>query len=231
MSYKNENTEHIESMFPKVKFIKIDYPDLTNTFNFNNTFLQTSGILEGLKNINTEFVIRVRSDESFPDMDVFINNINTHPNKIHVTNLYSFKDEELKFCLGNHIFAGKTKILKEAFEWAYLACKGTTSDVVQDESTLYVRDKNGNMIKSWSEILQTISFLKALGVEIDQDNSKSIMKSNFFMTPLKDFPNFKWAHKYNGYLPIDINTNMEYSPDWSNSGGQKNRFMSYIEDI
>ena len=229
--YDVENTKEIEKLFPRVTFIKIPYPSVEKTYNFNNTFLQTNGVLQGLLNIDTEFTIRVRSDESFPNLDTFIKNIKTHPDRVHVTNLYSFKDDELKFCLGNHIFAGKTKVLKDAFHWAYLACTGQIEDIYFEEGNMYINDVNGSKIQAWSEILQTISFLKAMNVEIDQANSKKIMKSNFYMTPLNDFPNFKWTHKYNGYQPITANTVMEYDPTWTNSGGEKNRFMLKIEDI
>lgn len=231
VSYTQDNTSSIENLFPGVKFIKIDYPNTNNVYNFNNTFLQTFGVLKGLEDIDTEFTIRVRSDESFPNLDNFINNILKYPNKIHVTNLYSFRDEELKFCVGNHIFAAKTDVLRKAFNWALMACTGNLEEVTFAGDKLYVTDCQGNKIQAWSEILQTISFLKALNIDIDQTRSRNIMKSNFYMTPLKDFPNFKWTHKYNGYAPITENTQMEYDPTWSNSGGEKNRFMLKIEDI
>lgn len=232
VAYKNDNTDQIEKEYPWVKFIKIDIPDTSNCFNFNNTFLQTNGILVGLNNINTEFTIRVRSDESFPNMDKFIENIKNHSDKIHVSNLYSFRDHVFKFCLGNHIFASKTEIAKKAFSWAYNACIFNNKDIDFIDGDLYVKDTNGKLIKSWSEILQTISFIKALNVNLDSENSKNIIKQNFYMTPLRDFPNFKWAHKFNNYQPITSeNTDVGYDPNWEYNGSEPNNFMTRIEDI
>lgn len=229
--YKNDDTSEIESKFPLVRIIKLEYPDVSNKYNFNNTFVQTNGILEGLKLVDTEFTIRVRSDESFPDLTKFIENIKTYPNKIHVSNLYSFKDDEHKFCMGNHIFAGKTNILLSSFEWAYSACENNADNTQIDSGELYFFDNAGVKIKMWSEILQTISYLVALGVEISAEHSKDIMIEHFFMTPLIDFPNFKWTHKYTNYGEITQFTQMEYDSSWANSGGESNRFMLKIENI
>ena len=229
--YKNDDTTEIEVKFPSVTVVKIDYPDVTNKYNFNNTFVQTNGILEGLKLIDTEFTIRVRSDESFPDLTKFIENIKNNPNKIHVSNLYSFKDEVVKFHMGNHIFAGKTDILLKAFEWAYNVCTNSIENVTIQNDDMYFLDKMGIEIKMWSEILQTISYLIGLGVDISSKNSKNIMLEHFFMTPLADFPNFKWTHKYTNYGEITESTQMEYDPTWTNSGHSPNRFMLKIEDI
>lgn len=229
--YKNDNTEDIEKLYPWTNIIKIEYPDLSNCFNFNNTFLQTNGILEGLKHVNTEYVIRVRSDESYPNMDKFIDNIKKYSEKIHVCNLYSLKDNEWKFHLGNHIFASKTKIMKKAFLWAYDACNFKLNDLFTMNGDLYIKDINGKLIKCWSEILQTISFIKALDIDLDSEKSKEIIINNFYMTPLRNFPDFKWSHKINNYEPITKNTKMEYDPSWESSFTEPNRFMLNIEDI
>lgn len=213
-----------------VELLKIYEPITDNIFNFNNTFLQTNGVLNGLYKVTTEFTIKVRSDESFPNLDKFIENILQNPDKIHVTNLYSFKDEEHKFCLGNHIFAGKTSLMLNAFQWANDACMGKINNVQISDRLVYI-DTDGNSIMMWSEILQTVSFLKALNVDVLASKSKEQIKNNFFMTPLNDFPNFKWTHKYNNYKPITQNTQMEYDPTWTISGGPSNRFMTNINEI
>jgi hypothetical protein len=228
--YDYENIYHIENT--GIKFLKINLPTINSEiFNFNNTFLQTNGILMGLKNIKTKYTIRVRSDESFPNLDNFLTNIMTHENKIHVTNLYSFKDNEHKFCLGNHIFASKTEIMLKAFEWAYDVCINKNDNIRKTNNILYYKDINNIEIPMWSEILQTISFLIAKKVNIDSKNSKNQIIENFYMTPLRDLPNFKWTHKYNNYQPITSSTIMEYDPNWEDSKSKINRFMIKIEDI
>lgn len=215
-----------------IQVIKVPLPDTTNTFNYNNTFLQTYGILEGLKQINTKFTIRVRSDESFPVLDTFISNIYKYPEKIHVTNLYSFKDNEHKYCLGNHLFAGKTETLLDATRWAYDVCTFKNKQNIHlENNVLLYTDKEGNKIPMWSEILQTISFLKSFGVEINASKSREQIIENFYLTPLTDLPNFKWSHKFNNYEPITKDTKMEYDPSWTDSFTVPNRFLTKIEDI
>lgn len=237
--YDDDNL-NIEKQNEHIKVIKIKYPDLSNIFNFNNTFLQTYGILQGLKVVNTEFVIRVRSDESYPNMDKFIYNIKNNPEKIHVSNLYSFKDNICKYALGNHIFAGRTHLMLKAFEWALKSCTiDRDLNIYEDinlngghgNKVLNFIDKNGNIIYMWSEILQTISFLKAKNVEIDLNNSRQQIIENFYMTPLRDFPGFKWSHKFNNYEPITKDTKMEYDASWEDSFTNPNIFMTKIEDI
>jgi hypothetical protein len=229
--YETENLQDFVGI-PNLTLLKVKEPPTNQTFNYNNTFLQTFGILQGLKSIKTEYTIRVRSDESFPVLDTFISNLKKYPDKIHVTNLYSFKDSEHKYCLGNHIFAGRTKTLLKATEWAYRVCKyEVPEEVEQDGQILNYIDKHSNKIPMWSEILQTISFLRGLDIEIDSNNSRQQIIDNFYLTPLTDFPNFKWTHKYNNYQPITKDTKMEYDPCWRDSGSIPNRFLSKIEDV
>jgi hypothetical protein len=226
--YEDENTTELEKL--GIKLVKIPLPSVSNVFNFNNTFLQTTGILCGLREITTEFTIRVRSDESFPNLDKLVENLIRHPNKIHVTNLYSLKDFEHKFHLGNHIFSSKTDIMIKAFEWAYEICK-YKHGVIEYPNKLILVDDDGMQIPMWSEILQTVSFLKALGVNIKYSDSRQQIIDNFFMTPLRDLPNFKWTHKYSNYQPISSETKMEYDPTWTISGDPINRFMTSITEI
>ena len=121
--------------------------------------------------------------------------------------------------------------MTKAFQWAHKACIGYIDNVVAGGDKLYYIDSKGVGIPMWSEILQTISFLKAMDVDILAEDSKKTIIDNFYMTPLKDFPDFKWTHKYNNYNPITKDTIMEYDPMWTTSGDAENRFMNSKMDI
>lgn len=226
--YENDNNKHLLKKLPsEITVVEIPPPlNTDNFFNFNNTYIQTYGIYQSLLNVDTEFCIRTRCDESFPNMDIFVNNMNNHKEKIHVTNLYSFKDDEHKFCMGNHIFGGRTSYLLKGFAWGMKACKfdvmGKYNCGATDRSQMFYKDKHGDTFPMWSEIFNTVCMLQGKDVEIEVGKSKEIVKENFMLTPLKDFPEFMWTHKHSKHEPITDN-------DW---GSQINsRFLDSIEDV
>lgn len=226
--YDNDPKKHLLDNVPEDVTL-VEIPSVKNVrdyFNFNNTYFQTYGIYQSLKQIDTEFCIRTRTDEFFPDMDIFVDNIKLYSEKFHVTNLYSFKDDEHKFCMGNHLFGGKTTYLLKGFRWGMESCKFNQMEQYNcgliNEQQMFLMDKNGFKIKMWSEIFNTICMLFGKDTEIVAEHSKAIMIEHFFLTPLKDFPGFMWTHKYTNHQPItDDHWNSAYNI----------RFLDKIEDV
>jgi hypothetical protein len=238
--YTNDYTDDIVDL-PNLKIVKSDLPNLNGYYNNVNTFLQTYTTYMGLKECKSDFTIKVRSDESYPNLDNFIKNIIENPDKVHVTNLYTFKSDKCKSCrfhIGNHIFASRTHLMLRSMEWGINACDISKMDKYGVEMTDYIipggmnpiliSDANSTKIEAWAEVFTTICFIKGLCVDLDYNNYKEILVNNFYLTPLHDFPGYKWTNSMNNKKPISVEdgTNFPFECPWQN-----NNYINKIEEI
>lgn len=77
---------------------------------------QLSSIAYGLKNVDTPYVIRTRSDERYENLQPLIEKFNEDKSKIVCGNMFFRKWTSAKHHIGDHLFIGKTDILLEAYE-------------------------------------------------------------------------------------------------------------------
>ena len=226
--YDNNNTSHIENKYPNIKIIKSPVPEEHSVFNFNNSYYLSYTGKTGINIINNEFTIKTRTDQAFNDLDPLISKLEKDPDKLHFVNLYSFRDSQEQYCLGNHIFASKTSYMNNAYNWAESVCQYKNWDLYGIKMvlshnvmpTMGIPDKHKYLIPTWSEILTTLSMLVGKGVELDFNNRKEILLEHCTLTHLKEFKKFLWTNKYLEKQPVsninwagDINDKMETIED------------------
>jgi hypothetical protein len=68
----------------------------------------------GLKNVETKYVVKTRSDESFSELEPFINKFLQDPKKLVCGNCFVEKFEKKQFHIGDHIFVVNTQKILDA---------------------------------------------------------------------------------------------------------------------
>ena len=96
-------------------------------YNRHNIYYQAFTTHAGLEKSETKFSIKVRSDESYSSLDVFIKALNENPKCIITGDIYFF-GEDAKFHISDHVIGGKTKNLLGAFGIAKDICETTPSN-------------------------------------------------------------------------------------------------------
>jgi len=97
-------------------------------YNRHNIYYQAFTTHAGLEKSETKFSIKVRSDESYSSLDVFVKALNENPKCVITGDIYFF-GEDAKFHISDHVIGGKTKNLLGAFGIAKDICETTPSNV------------------------------------------------------------------------------------------------------
>jgi len=158
---------------PDVRIVKNRFPPPFQNFelyNRQNAFLQGYSSLNGLKIVDTEYAIKIRSDEYYENFSNFISSMISCPEKYTTINFIFRKDECYKFHPSDHLFGCKTEILLKCFE--ILMQRFIFEQTLPAEVRIF------------------ISFLRAKNVLIDLNNSKQITRDNSQIVNLRTFEKF-----------------------------------------
>lgn len=177
--YENDDLELLKTIEElskinlDVKFVKNKFPppyENYEQYNRQNSFLQAYSSLNGLKAVETEFAIKIRSDEYFENFSNFISSMLEFPEKFTTINFIFRKDSAYKFHPSDHLFGSKTEILLKCFE------------ILMEK---YIFEQNLP-----AEVKIFVSFLKAKNIFIDINNSKQLTKENSQIVNLRTFEKF-----------------------------------------
>lgn len=81
--------------------------------NINYQILST---LNGLRFVETDYVIKIRGDEYYSNLEYITNQIVMNPNKIHCSSVFFRHWSFMEYHISDHIIAGTSKNLKLMFE-------------------------------------------------------------------------------------------------------------------
>ena len=68
----------------------------------------------GLKNVETEYVVKTRMDEAFSGLEPFIDPFLLDDKKMVCGNIFVQKFDRQQFHIGDHVFVAKTEVLLRA---------------------------------------------------------------------------------------------------------------------
>lgn len=81
--------------------------------NEQNVYLQVYTTLWGLQRVDTDFVIKVRSDEYYHDFGPFISEMKSNTHKIITTNIFFRRTKNYPYHISDHVIGGlKENVLK-----------------------------------------------------------------------------------------------------------------------
>ena len=97
----------IENKFERASF---------NVFNGQNVYYQIRTTLAGLKEVTTEYVIKLRSDQYFGDLKPIFEAVLANPEKYNCANFHFRPDRFLKYHASDKMIGGRTDLIRGDFE-------------------------------------------------------------------------------------------------------------------
>lgn len=143
--------------------LDIDYSELPDGFTllisklpkesgFQNLNYQLVSTLNALNRIKTPYVIKVRGDEQWSNLDTIYNTIKINPNKIWCSSVFFRPWIYMNYHISDHIIAGTLENLLTMFQ--------LTKHNSDNELIYYI--KNGERVLYWEpEIMLTRSYVKS----------------------------------------------------------------------
>ncbi len=113
------NNENIELITPYItnnnKIILNQYPfNIKEYLNYGSCYYIAQTLLAGAYEAEGRYILKVRSDELYPNLNAMIDSLTIHPNKIHTTNNGFWKN--IDFAMSSHIFIEQKKHIIKACE-------------------------------------------------------------------------------------------------------------------
>jgi hypothetical protein len=187
----NEIINHIG--YDNIRHTKL--PIINNIHNFSNIYYQSYNTLEGLYLVKTKYVIKIRSDEFYGNLEPMINYILECPNKITSINYFFRKNDYVKYHISDHCLGGQTKDLHVMFNHAKLLCEN-----VSTYKTTYFQNND----EIAPEIILCMGYLQSKGLMYEQHTHGEIVKSslynmNKYFRAIDIFKLKPFEFKYNDY--------------------------------
>ncbi len=196
--WDNDNLSLLDSYKNDIKIIINKYSDVLphakKTHLKNPIILQYYNTSNALKECDTYFAIKLRSDESYPNLDAVVqklrHNRDSHNTwfKIVTSNIYFRFDNQAKFHPSDHIVAGLTSRMKEIFQHAFNKCKHQKIGRLGPEEILGI-----SSIETYFD-----PKLKKRDVA-DKSKSIELMKKHFDIIRILDLPKRTWTSSYRKY--------------------------------
>lgn len=169
-------------------------------YNYGNIFLQSLSTLGGLKAADTKYSIKVRSDESYENLQRIIDELSLDDDKIITNNVFFKNHGSYHYHIGDHMMLGKTENLIRMFQGAIEFCYKYKEErypppISGDKLGLPF----GLMV---TEKLLTVLYLQSRGENPTRDNHKELIRKYFGMVRVSEFGRFSCATNGGGMLNI-----------------------------
>lgn len=166
-------------------------------YNGYNVFLQCVTTLGALLATKTRYVIKTRSDEFYEDLSEIIDLIRKNPNKFISNNIF-FCGISKPLHPSDHLFGGKTKILRETFEILWQRCYNlsdvNTLNVPSDRVGIPWHKDCGPEVLIFTSFLECNKSLDKLKKDVvSHDEILKIMLENCDIVPFEKFGHSQWS--------------------------------------
>ena len=169
------------SYFPNnLQFIQAKLPKESGEQNMNYQFVST---INGLNNVTTKYVVKVRGDEYYSNIDFIRDLVETKPDKIWTVPVFFRHGTDFPYHISDHLMAATTENLKFMF--------GATKYAFDNKLIYHVVD--GQRYSYWEpEINLTKGYLMAkYKEEFHKKEMNQIMVENFDIIPLTELKPYK----------------------------------------
>jgi len=201
------------------KIVKQNMPNYENIVGIgikDNFFRGLMSTYLGVKNSDTEYIIKTRSDESYTDLTEIINLFEKDNEKLVCGNLYAAPPHVYVYHIGDHIYIVKKKYLEKALETLINMYNGNT----QIEEWAYWMCGRHNS----PENILAKAFLLSKGVDINSTKYRKIFYENFEVIDVNKLGNTicrgnhpeirEWRNNFvNGFKVYDSKTVFENDYD------------------
>ena len=185
------------SYFPNnLQFIQAKLPKESGEQNMNYQFVST---INGLNNVTTKYVVKVRGDEYYSNIDFIRDLVETKPDKIWTVPVFFRHGTDFPYHISDHLMAATTENLKFMF--------GATKYAFDNKLIYHIVD--GQRYSYWEpEINLTKGYLMAkYKEEFHTKEMNQIMVENFDIIPLTELKPYKIianifkTYWYNNFTP------------------------------
>lgn len=169
------------SYFPNnLQFIQAKLPKESGEQNMNYQFVST---INGLNNVGTKYVVKVRGDEYYSNIDYIRDLVDSNPSKIWTVPVFFRHGTDFPYHISDHLMAATTENLKFMF--------GATKYAFDNKLIYHVVD--GQRYSYWEpEINLTKGYLMAkYPDEFHKKEMNQIMVENFDIIPLPQLKPYK----------------------------------------
>ena len=169
------------SYFPNnLQFIQAKLPKESGEQNMNYQFVST---INGLNNVTTKYVVKVRGDEYYSNIDFIRDLVETKPDKIWTVPVFFRHGTDFPYHISDHLMAATTENLKFMF--------GATKYAFDNKLIYHIVD--GQRYSYWEpEINLTKGYLMAkYKEEFHTKEMNQIMVENFDIIPLTELKPYK----------------------------------------
>lgn len=182
---EKENYELLYKKRPNsvFKLVTSHYPseeELQKVWNQGYVMFMTQTLHAGAKASKSKYVLKIRSDELYPNLDKLLENLIQYPDRIHTTNngfwkTHPYHRYEVPFSLSNHLILAKKEVIEAGTKLIMEFCLGINfQDLPREIRT--------------PEQLYGIFLLAAQTGRMEGGNWKQIFKDNVFITPCSELP-------------------------------------------
>jgi hypothetical protein len=160
-------------------------------YNRANIYYQIYTTYQGLLKVNTKYIIKMRADEIYSNLDYSIKLIKNNPDKIICNNVYFRKSESYPYHCSDHFIGSTLKNIYEMFN-------GAKRLIEMNQLPYYI-----NRSQLVPEQIITIGYLCNYYREDileKKENQKNLMKTHFLVIPLETYENYLVITKHEKYL-------------------------------
>jgi len=197
-TWEDEDLNLLNKTSKEYKLVLSKYPqNLREINNQGCRFFQAFTTWKGSRLVTKKYAIRTRSDELYPDLSKFVDNMRDNPKKINTTDNGFWKMH--KFCFSSHLFGGESGVIKDGcFMMTLNAEKSFLSNIQLD----------------YPEQCFGFYFLLANGCDMRVKPWKQAFYENVFITPCKDLPgHLHSGQSFTGYKFIRHTDYPDNRPD------------------
>lgn len=128
----------------------------------------------GLKEINTEYTIKLRSDEYY-NLEPFVEKMMNNKDKILFGNIFVRRFSELPYHMGDHIFGGKTKIFNKTYENIFKDAHQYSEGAFHKHYFNYYRQKTKPPF--WpAECMLACNILRSMELEVSRESLEKVFE-------------------------------------------------------
>jgi hypothetical protein len=169
----------------------------------------------GVRLVDTEYVIKVRSDEYYTDLLPLIEKFKEDPDKMVTGNLFFRKFSHYMYHPSDHIYIARTSSLKSTLEKCIEDCKDGTSAILEK---CKIAAKDGETLTP-EQHLAINWILENTDVDLNSrelsiDDHKEIMKENFEVVEVKELG--LYSVSFHGNFSFDADKFYEPGTDIKN---------------
>jgi len=129
------------------------------------TYCQAATTFAGCLLAETDYVMKTRSDELYPDLDAILNNLKDHPDRSHTTNNGFWK--QFPHCYSNHLFIDRREYVMDAMK----------------ELAEYHLNNDNYLNFAAAESEFGYFLMKQRGIILNNENWREKLSKNVYITP------------------------------------------------